>query len=224
MEQSLKEQLAAAHAELQRCGAEQKRLSTASTEINDEIRRLTDLKKAADSAQEEAAQVSARHLIGEATDDELARARDVEERAAAAASGADRLIAQRQRASELIHERYMAAVAPGTAAQNVCNQFRAAILHKSADESAAEYIDAVGAARDALVKLLGHAKALSRVQGAEPFVSYFHAKMDLPAFPNLQAFRPNPHHRLDVTVGLNGDVDAAADKIVGKLRADGYAF
>ena len=224
MEHTLKEQLAAAHADVQRCGAEQQKLSAASATINNKIRELSALKEAVASAQEEAAQVSARRLIGEATDEEAADARHAADRAAGDAAGAERLIAQLQREAELIHERYMAAVPPGTAAQNVCNQLRASILLESADEAAVEYLEAVAVARDKLAKLFGHAKAMNRIHGAEPFVRYFHAALELPAFPMLRAFRPNPHNKLTLTVGLGSDVDAAADGIIGKLRDDGYAF
>ena len=224
MEQTLKEQLAAAHAEFQVIGQQQKKLSDASSRINGEIRRLSALKQSASTANEEAAQVSARRLLGEATDAEAARARAAAESAVAEASGADREIAQLQREAELIHGRYMDAVAPGTSAQAVCNQIRGAILHESANEAAVEYIEAMAKARDALTKVFGHAKALSRIKDVEPFVRYFHAAVEFPAFPTLPAFRPSPHQKLAVAVGVNGDVDGAADALIAALRADGYAF
>jgi hypothetical protein len=224
MEQSLKEQLAAAHAELQAVAQEQQKRADANTKVNAEIARLDGLRAASAAADEHAAQVSARRHLGEATDAEAHAARQAADGAAAAAAGAERAIIQLQREAELVQSRYMDAIAPGEAAQNVCNQLRSAVLHESANEAAVEYINAVAAARDALVKLIGHAKALSRIQGAQPFVSFFHAKMDVPAFPALHAFRPNLHHRLDVSVGVNGDVERAADSIVSKLRDDGYAF
>ena len=224
MEQSLKEQLAAAHAEFQAVAQEQQKRADANTKVNGEIARLNGLKAASAAADEHAAQVSAQRHLGEATDAEAQVARQAADDAAAAGAGAERAIIQLQREAELVHGRYMDTMAPGNAAQNICNHLRSAVLHESANEAAVEYINAVGAARDALVKLVGHAKALSRIQGAQPFVPFFHAKMDLPAFPALQAFRPSPHHRLEVSVGINGDVERAADAIVSKLKDDGYAF
>lgn len=224
MEQSLKEQLAAAHAELQSIGHEQQKRSEASSKVNGEIARLNALKADTAAADEHAAQISARRHLGEATDAEAKAARDAAESAAAAAAGAERAIVQLQREAELVHGRYMDTIAPGTAAQAVCNQLRAAVLYESANQAVVEYLEAASTLREKLQVLVGHAKALERIKGAEPFTRQFHVALDVPAFPTLAAFRPHPHHRLQLAIGMNGDVERAADAIVSKLRDDGYAF
>ena len=76
MPTTLKEQLAAACAAFKPHAEEQTRLSEASAKINAEIRRLQKLKRDAEEAAEHSAQVGARRLLGEATDEEAQAARD----------------------------------------------------------------------------------------------------------------------------------------------------
>jgi len=221
MENSLKEQLAVACAALKPHVEGQSLLSEASRKIASEIRRLQGVKQLADTAAEAAAQVSARRHLGEATDSEAEEARAAADAAAAEADGADRAIAQLNRENELVHARYQAAVPQGVAAQNVCNHLRAAILLEEADRAALEYIAAVKAMCESLVKVLGCSKAIERIPGVQGFAPRPVEHLTLPAFPSLASFRPSPHQSFVVNVGSIASVNEAADEVTRRLRADG---
>ena len=221
MPTTLKEQLAAACAAFKPHAEEQTRLSEASAKINAEIRRLQKLKRDAEEAAEHSAQVGARRLLGEATDEEAQAARDASEAASREAEGVDRALAQLNREHELVHVRYQAAVPQGVAAQNVCNQLRAAILMEEADRAAEEYVAAAKAMCDALVKVLGCSKAMERVPGGQGFAPRPVERVELPAFPALTTFRPSPHQSFVVAVGSPSSVGEAADSVLRRLRAEG---
>jgi hypothetical protein len=221
MDNSLKEQLAAANAAFQPHVEEQTRLSEASRKIGDEIRRLQGLKREAEAAAEASAQVSARRHLGEATDAEADAARAEADRAAAEAEGADRAITQLNRENELVNARFQASIPQAAAAQNVCNQLRAAVLLEDADRAAVEYLESVQAMGAALVRLLGYSKALERIQGAQPFAQRVTERIELPAFPALAAFRPNPHGSFAMLFGDAASVGAEADRVLRGLREEG---
>ena len=221
MQSSLYEQLAAAQATLKTHADTQQKLSQAQARAGTEIRRLEKLKVVAKEKAEAAAQVGARRLMGEATDKEAEDAAQAAHDALLEAAGVDHAVNRLNRESELVSERYQAAVPEAVAAQNVCNQIRVAILLESADEAAAVYLQAANAMRDALVTLLAHAKALERVQPNTAFTVQYPHSVDVPAFPTLNAFKPNPHWRMALPVGDAAKLTAAADAVMRKLGTDG---
>lgn len=220
MQTSLKEQLAAAQFEVRAQADVQKKLSEASAKIAAEIRRVGGLKRTADALTEEAAQVGARRILGEATDAEAEAANARAAQARADAAGADTVIAQLNRENELVSQRYQSVVPAAQVAQNVCNQIRAAMVRESAEAAAAEYVAAANALGLALRKVVAHAKALATIPEAGNFAPWTPAAVEVPAFPELAAFGGNPLRKLVIAVGNPDQVQAETSAILRSLSAE----
>lgn len=219
MDVTLSQQLSQAQAALKAQADDQNKMAKASGKITAEIRRITDLKRAAVDAAEAAAQVGARRLLGEATAAEAEDAKEAATNARFAAAGADEAIAQLNREAELVSQRYHATISGVTAAQNVCNQIQAAMIVESANASAAEYLATAQAMAAALLKLVAHAKALERIQGATTFAAWVPSTVEVPAFPGLDAFKGSPHHKLSLPVANDAQhLSAAVSAVLGSVN------
>ena len=219
MNTTLQEQLVAAQAEVKTHADEQTKLSQASAKIVTAIQAVEARKRAAHEATENAAQIGARRILGEASDRDAELANAAAAAARAAAAGADEAIAQLNRENELISARYQASVPRAAAAQNVCNQLRAAVITDAANCAAQEYMAAARAMADALVKLLAHARALDRIPNSSNFAPYRPQVVELPAFPGLKAFDGQAGHRLVIGVSDAATLDHEANAVLRRTDA-----
>lgn len=224
MQSNLREQLATAQATVKTHADNQKMLSTAQARAGNEARRLEAMKKVAVEAAEQAAQVGAAFHMGEATERDVKKANEAAHDAMVAAGGADHAIKRLNREAELISERYHASHPDAVAAQNVCNQIRAAILLESADEAAMTYLEKARAMRDALFELMAHGKALERVQESASFTQHYPQVVQVPSFPGLNAFKPNQQWQMALPVNDVAKLMAAADAVMRKLGTDGKSL
>jgi hypothetical protein len=187
---NLKEAQAAAQAEVQALQG----LSDASAKIQQGISEQRAIRAQAEAASTLAAELSAKRYFGEATDAEVAAATKAASDAGIQAQSAALIIEQLERQLEIINQRYATAHAVFQRAQANVNGCREAAVLGAADDVADEYIDAVVAARAALLRLLGHSKALEMVramlrpgQTVSGFTDRYVFEFPLPGF-TLPAF------------------------------------
>lgn len=139
-------------------------LSDASAKIQKGIDEQRAIRAQAEAATTLVAELSAKRYFGEATDAQVEAATKAASDAGVQAQGAALIIEQLERQLAIVNQRYATAHAGFQRAQDNVNGCREAAILGAADNVADDYIDAVVAARSALLRLLGHSKALETVR------------------------------------------------------------
>ena len=217
---NLKEALNAAQTEAQ--GLQP--LSDASAKIQQGINEQRAIQAQAEAATTRAAELSAKRYFGEATDAEVEAATKTANEARIQAQSAALNVEQLERQLEIVNQRYATAHAGFQRAQENANVCREAAILGAADDVASEYIDAVVAARAALLRLLGHSKALEMARTkhrpghpASGFTDRYIFEFPLPGFI-LPSFATR---RDELQAWGMPDVTAAASEAAQELQAAG---
>lgn len=199
-------------------------LSDASAKIQKGINEQRAIAAAAESAATRAAELSAKRYFGEATDAEVKAATQAASDAGIQAQSAALVVEQLERQLQIVNDRYAAAHVGFQRAQDNVNGCREAAILNAADDVAGEYIDAIVAARAALLRLLGHSKALERVRAVRRpgeavtgFTDRYVFDFPLPGFV-LPAFATR---RNELQAWGLDEVEAAGRAAVGELKTVG---
>lgn len=199
-------------------------LSDASAKIQKGINEQRAIAAAAEAATTRAAELSAKRYFGEATDADVEAATKAANAAGVQAQSAALIIEQLERQLQIVNQRYSAAHAGFQRAQDFVNDCREAAILGAADDVAGEYIDAIVAARSALLRLLGHSKALESMramrrpgEAVSGFTDRYVFDFPLPGFM-LPAFATR---RNELQAWTLDEVAKAGRAAVGELKAAG---